>query len=599
MAIPPRSSLPKSDGNISMEGGRTLRGAALFSVLGALMATLLLSALDQTIVSTALPTILRELNGLDRYAWVGTAYLLTSTMMIPIYGKLSDQFGRKPFIVGGVVVFLLGSALCGLAQTMNQLIAFRAFQGLGAAAILGMIFTVVGDIFPPAERARWQGIFSTVFGISSVIGPLTGGWISDNTTWRWVFYVNLPIGIVSLILLTLYLPANISIRSAAGLGWAGLKRVDFAGSFLAAAGTVCLLLGLTWGGNGPTQGGYAWNSPQVIISLALAGILLIGFVVNEYYAPNAILPLDLFRNRVFAVDAILALFFGMAFLAVVFYLPLFIQYVLGQSATSSGLVITPLTLSLIVASIGGGQAIARSGRYQWLVVSGSAFLCVGVFLLTRMSTDATLGDLTWRMMIVGLGLGAALPTITIAAQNALPRNVLGVGTGAITYLRSLGSTVGIAILGTVVNNSFASELPNRLPKSAALLPKPALDAATLPQINAAEEAGARTQLVNHATQTAVQQATAHVPSAQQPAVAQQVTQQVHTLLNDIFHATKEAFSAAIIHGFSAAFIICLIVFGLSLFLKDVPLRKTFGMTAQGSGEFAGQSAEDIMPVASE
>ena len=461
-------------------GGRTLHGTALFSVLGALMATLLLAALDQTIVSTALPTILRDLNGLDRYTWVGTAYLLTSTTMIPIIGKLSDQFGRKPFIIGGVVVFLLGSALCGLSQSMNELIAFRAFQGIGAGAILGQIFTVVGDIFTPAERPRWQGIFSTVFGIASVVGPLVGGWISDNTTWRWVFYVNLPIGIVALFLLVRYLPANISIRSAAGLGWDGIKRIDISGSLLAAAGTVTLLLGLTWAGNGPTQGGYAWGSPQVIIALILAVILLGAFVVNEFYAKNAILPLNLFRNRVFAVDSVLALFFGMAFLSVIFYLPLFIQYVLGKSATESGLVITPLTFALILASIGGGQAIARTGRYQWLLISGAVVLCIGVFFLTRMSTDATIGDLTWRMIIVGLGLGAALPTITIAAQNALPRNELGVGTGAVTYLRSLGSTLGIAILGTVVNNSFATEVASRLPKAAAQLPSQVVGAATLP-----------------------------------------------------------------------------------------------------------------------
>lgn len=571
-------------------GGRTLHGGALASVLIALMATLLLAALDQTIVSTALPTILHDLNGLDRYAWVGTAYLLTSTTMIPIFGKLSDQFGRKPFIVGGVIVFLLGSALCGVSQTMNQLIIFRAFQGIGAAAIQGQIFTVVGDIFTPAERPRWQGVFSTVFGFSSVIGPLTGGWISDNSSWRWVFYVNLPIGIIALILLALYLPANISIRTASGLGWAGIKRIDFSGSLLAAAGTVALLLGLTWGGNGPTQGGYAWSSPQVLISLILAAVLLIGFVVNEFFAKNAILPLHLFKNRVFGVDALLSLFFGMAFLSIIFYLPLFIQYILGKSATESGLVITPLTFALILASIGGGQMIARTGRYQWLLITGAILLCVGVFFLTRMSVDATLGDLTWRMIIVGLGLGAALPTLTIAAQNALPRNELGVGTGAVTYLRSLGSTLGIAILGTVVNNSFATEIANRLPAGASKLPPKVLAFVAQPQILAPGTGPAKAKIIAEATQKAVAQATANVPPAQQPAVTQQVTAQVQTLFDQIFHATKEAFSAAIIHGFGVALIICLVVLVGTFFLKDVPLRTSFAHPEAGKN-----GAADLPP----
>lgn len=571
------------------EGGRTLHGGALASVLIALMATLLLAALDQTIVSTALPTILHDLNGLDRYSWVGTAYLLTSTTMIPIFGKLSDQFGRKPFIVGGVIAFLVGSMLCGLSQTMNQLIIFRAFQGIGAAAIMGQIFTVIGDIFTPAERPRWQGVFSTVFGFSSVIGPLTGGWISDNSTWRWVFYVNLPIGIIALILLALYLPANISIRTAAGLGWAGIRRVDFAGSALAAGGTTALLLGLTWGGNGPAQSGYAWDSPQVLIALILAGVLLIGFVVNEYFAKNAILPLHLFKNRVFGVDAVLSLFFGMAFLSIIFYLPLFIQYILGKSATESGLVITPLTFALILASIGGGQLISRTGRYQWLIITGAALLCIGVFFLTQMPVDATLSDLTWRMIIVGLGLGAALPTLTIAAQNALPRNELGVGTGAITYLRSLGSTLGIAILGTVVNNSFSTEIANRLPAGASNLPAKVLSFVAQPQVLAPTASAAKAQIVDAATQAAVAQATANVPPAQQPAVAQQVTLQVHTLFDQIFHATKEAFAAAIIHGFGVALIICLIVLVGTFFLKDVPLRTSFAPPD------AGKKGESHLP----
>ncbi|HEV7237054.1 MAG TPA: MFS transporter, partial [Ktedonobacteraceae bacterium] len=271
--------------------GRRIHGFALGSVLAALMLTLLLEALDQTIVGTALPKIVGELQGFDRYTWVVTAYLLASTTMIPIIGKLSDQFGRKWFFVAGVIIFLLGSALSGVAQTMDQLIAFRAIQGLGAGTGIALVFTVVGDIFPPAERARWQGIFAAVYGFSSVVGPTIGGWLTDHgpllgnlvtdaTRWRWVFYINLPLGIIALVVLLIYLPTNISMRSNEFTGLAAARRIDFLGAFLASSATICLLLGLTWGGNQT----YDWTSPQVIIVLVAAAILYVAFFIAERFA---------------------------------------------------------------------------------------------------------------------------------------------------------------------------------------------------------------------------------------------------------------------------------------------------------------------------
>ena len=289
-----------------------LQGIALISVLTALMLTLLLEALDQTVVGTALPKIIGDLNGFSLYTWVATAYLLASATVVPIVGKLSDQFGRKGFFLVGVIIFLLGSALSGASQTIDQLIAFRALQGLGAGVGISLVFTVVGDIFPPAERARWQGIFGAVYGLSSVFGPTLGGFLTDHgpvvgtfitdaSRWRWVFYVNIPIGIVALVALIVYLPANISVRTSTLHGWPAIRRIDFPGAALASATTICLLLGLTWGGQT-----YPWASLQVIGVLVGSGVLFVLFLVVERFAAEPVLPLSLFKNQVFASAALLS-----------------------------------------------------------------------------------------------------------------------------------------------------------------------------------------------------------------------------------------------------------------------------------------------------
>src|SRR5947209_2015891 len=467
------SSMPGQQGAPSpQDGGRRIRGLALGSVLAALMLTLLLEALDQTIVGTALPKIIGELQGFDRYTWVVTAYLLASTTMIPIVGKLSDQFGRKWFFVVGVVIFLTGSALSGASQTMDQLIAFRAIQGLGAGTGIALVFTVVGDIFPPAERARWQGIFAAVYGFSSVVGPTIGGWLTDHgplvgglvtdaTRWRWVFYINIPLGIIALAVLLYYLPANVSIRSSYYSGWAAVRRIDFLGALLASSATICLLLGLTWGGDQT----YAWTSLQVLGTLVASGLLYVAFFIAERFASEPILPLDLFRNQVFAADALLALTSGMVLLSLVIYLPLFLQGVLGESATNSGEVITPLTVSLVVGASLSGIVIARLGGYQLITIIGAIVLAIGVFLMTLLTASSSLLEAGRDMVITGIGLGIFFSVVTLVVQNALPRTRMGVGTGAMTYLRALGQTLGLAIVGTVVNNTLADELAKRLPAS--------------------------------------------------------------------------------------------------------------------------------------
>ncbi len=507
-------------------GGTRLRGIALISILVALMLTLLLEALDQTIVGTALPKIIGSLQGFDRYTWVVTAYLLGSTTMIPVVGKLSDQFGRKWFFIAGVILFLLGSALSGASQTIDQLIAFRALQGVGAGVGISLVFTVVGDIFPPAERARWQGIFAAVYGFSSVVGPTIGGWLSDNgpllgnlvtdtTRWRWVFYINLPLGVIALAALLVYLPTNISTRTNKYTGWAAIRRVDFLGAILASSATICLLLGLTWGGNQI----YDWNSPQVIIILIAAAVLYISFIIAERFAVEPMLPLDLFRNQVFAADAVLGLTSGMVLLSLVIYLPLYLQGVLGESATNSGAVITPMTVSLVVGAAIAGIVVARVGRYQAITIIGAIILSTGVFLMTLMTSSTSLLEATRNMIVAGIGLGIFFSVLTLAVQNALPRTRLGVGTGAITYLRSVGQTLGVAITGSVVNNVVAAELLKHLPSGYKQLGAQGLAAATNQQVLINSDY--RNSIIKYGTKAAVDNAVPKVVAQSVPPIVKQ------------------------------------------------------------------------------
>lgn len=573
----------ESGSGASSGGGSRIHGFALVSVLAALMLTLLLEALDQTIVGTALPSIVGSFQGFDRYSWVVTAYLLASTTMIPIVSKLSDQFGRKWFLSAGVVIFLAGSMLSGMSQSMNQLIAFRAIQGIGAGTGIALVFTAVGDVFAPAERARWQGIFSGVYGFSSVVGPTLGGWLTDHgpllgnivtdtTRWRWVFYINLPVGIIALLALLIYLPTRLSQPSNEYRGWAAIKRIDFLGALLASVATVCLLLGLSWGSDQT----YAWGSPQIVSMLVAAGVLYILFFVVERFAVEPLLPLNLFRSQVFSADSALTLFMGMILLPSVIYLPLFLQGVLGESPTNSGLVLTPLTVSLVIGSATSGFIIGRRGRYQLQTIIAVVILSVGVFLLSRMTADTTYLQAGVFMVVAGIGLGVFFPVQTMTAQNAVERKRIGVATGVITYLRALGQTLGVAIAGTVVNNTIASDLPTRVPANTIQQLTPAgWKAATNTEVLI--DQNYRNAIVHTAQQYASKSATAHMPPGpQQNAVAQQVAQQVAHLLNQVFDALKESIVLAIQHGLLVVLVFCGGAFIAALFLKDLPLRKSWG-----------------------
>lgn len=589
---------------VSQAGGSRLTGFALISVLIALMLTLLLEALDQTIVSTALPSIVGSLQGFDRYSWVLTAYLLASTTMIPIVSKLSDQFGRKWFLIVGVVIFLAGSVLSGLSQNMTALIVFRAVQGLGAGIGIALVFTAVGDIFTPAERARWQGIFEGVYGFASVVGPTLGGWLTDHgplvgnlvtesTRWRWIFYINLPVGIIALLALLIFMPARLSQRTNTYRGWAALRRIDFLGALLASGATICLLLGLSWGSNQT----YLWNSPQILSLLIGAGVLYILFGIVERLVPEPLLPLQLFRNQVFSANAALTLFIGMILLPTIIYLPLFLQGVLGESPTNSGLVLTPLTISLAIGAAVSGILISRVGRYQVQTILAVLLLAGGIFLLSGMNANTTFLQASIYMVIAGMGMGTIFPAQTLAAQNAVEHHRIGVATGVITYLLALGQTLGVAIAGTVVNTTISSDLPNRVPANTVQQLTPAgWQAATNTEILIDQKY--RNTVLHTAQQSASKAATAHIPSGpQHDAIAQQAAQQVAHLLNQVFSALQQSIVLAIHNGLLVVLLFCGGAFLAACFLKDIPLKNSWGESNPVSS-VAGrtETGETVPPV---
>ncbi|MDL2343386.1 MDR family MFS transporter [Deinococcus sp. MIMF12] len=425
-----------------------------------LLVVFLLAALSQTIVGTAMPRIIEDLQGFNLYSWVTTAYLLASTVMVPIYGKLSDLYGRKPILVFGIVVFLLGSALSGLSGEpwlgnflgggMNQLIAFRAVAGFGGAALFTITFTILADLFDPAERARFGGLFGAIFGLASVIGPAVGGFLTDQASWRWVFYVNLPLGLFALFLILSRMP-RLTHRVAG--------RIDYPGAALILLTTIPLLLALTWGGIT-----YPWDSARILGLFALSAVSLLAFVWAESRTKDAIIPLNLFRVPMFSLGNLASFIMGMAFLGVILFLPLFMQMVLGVSAMDSGFAMFPLMGGLILASIVSGQVVARTGAYKPWLVGSAVVLGVGMWLLTFLTPQTTLLDLGWRMFIVGLGLGPSQSLFTLAIQNAVPVGQLGIATSSSQFFRQIGSTIGAAVFGTLLLNNLHSELPRHLPQ---------------------------------------------------------------------------------------------------------------------------------------
>lgn len=404
--------------------------------MSALMLVMLLAALDQTIVSTALPRIATDLHGLDKLSWVATAYLLTSAITTPIYGKISDLLGRKKVFQTAIIIFLVGSSLCGLAQTMNQLVIARALQGLGAGGLMSLVMTIVGDIIPPRQRGKYMGYFTAVFVGSSVAGPLLGGFLTDSLSWRWVFFVNLPLGIIALSAVASRLHLPVQHRD---------HRIDYPGAALLAGSSALLLLATVWGGNT-----YPWGSSHIVGLLAAGITLALVFVAWESRASEPIIPLQLFKNDIFTVSVILSLLAGVTMFAAILYIPLYQQAIRGYSPTKSGLLMLPLIIGLLVASVTSGRLTSKTGKYKPFPIIGTLILVFGLWLFSHLTLTTSEWVLGSWMLVIGAGIGLFMQIMTLAIQNAVDHSQLGTATSAAIFFRSLGSSFGGAVFGTIL-----------------------------------------------------------------------------------------------------------------------------------------------------
>jgi EmrB/QacA subfamily drug resistance transporter len=508
-------------------------------IFGALMLVLLLASLDQTIVSTALPTIVGDLGGIEHLSWVVTAYLLASTIAGPLYGKLGDLYGRKIVLQAAIVLFLIGSALCGTSQNMTELIGFRALQGLGGGGLMVTTIAVVGDIIPPRDRGRYQGLFGAVFGVSTVIGPLLGGFFVDNLSWRWIFYVNLPLGAAAFVVIG----AVFRARSTQGR-----PSIDYLGAAVLAGALTSIVLFTSLGGTT-----YDWGSPEIVSMMVVGLGLLVLFPFVEARAPEPILPLELFRNHTFALTSAIGFIVGLALFGSITYLPLYLQIVKGNSATQSGLQLTPLMGGLLVTSILSGNAISRTGRYKPFPIAGTAIMTVAVFLLSRLAV----GTPTWAaaacMVLLGLGLGMVMQVLVLAVQNSVDYRFLGVATSGSTLFRQVGGSIGVAAFGAIFANRLGDELAARLPSGA------------------------------------------HVPTVANPAVIRDLPSALHT-------AFVEAFAASLQPVFVAASGIALVGFLLTWWLPELPLRtasRTEGLGESFASPRGADSDRELERIASQ
>jgi EmrB/QacA subfamily drug resistance transporter len=492
-----------------MNDGAPERQQSVRMIFAALMLVLLLASLDQTIVSTALPTIVGDLGGLAHLSWVVTAYLLASTIAGPLYGKFGDLYGRKMVLQAAIVIFLIGSALCGISQSMFQLIAFRTLQGLGAGGLMVVTLAVIGDVIAPSERGKYQGYFGGVFGVSTVIGPLLGGFFVDNLSWRWIFYVNVPVGAAALTMIALAFHPHAARRK---------HGMDYLGAALLAGTLASVVLFTSLGGTT-----WAWDSPEIIALVVASVVLLPLFLLVEQRAAEPIMPLSLFRNHTFSVTSAVGFIVGFALFGAITYLPLYLQVTKGSSPTQSGLQLVPLMAGVLVTSIASGQLISRLGRYRVFPIIGTGVMTVAMALLSLLHANTSVGFAALYAAILGLGLGMVMQVLVLAVQNSVDPAVMGVATSGSTLFRQVGGSIGVALFGTIFANRVRVELAHRLPPGT------------------------------------------HVPKTINPAGIRHLPPRAHD-------AFAQAFSAALHPVFLTAAAVSLIAFALTWLLREQPLR---------------------------
>ncbi|GAC1331132.1 MAG: MDR family MFS transporter [Candidatus Dormibacteria bacterium] len=498
------------------------------------LAAFFLAALDQTIVGTALPRIVGELHGFDRYTWVTTVYLLASTAVVPVVGKISEQLGRKRVFLFGIAFFLLGSAISGAAQDMNQLIAFRGLQGFGAGILTGMAFAIIADLFAPAERAKYTGLVAGMFGIASVIGPLVGGFLTDNVSWRAIFYVNVPIGIVVLGVLFYTFPS---------LHFQGEKApIDYRGALGLSSGAALLTLGFS------LVALNSWAYMPVYICIAAGATILAVTMWHEGRTVAAVLPPQLFKSSIFSLSMAITFLTGAGMFGVIIYVPLLLQGIVGVKATNSGLLLLPLMAGLVVGSIGGGQVMSRTGRYKVQSLIGFTSMAFGSYLLTRLTVQATQFEVSRDVVAVGFGLGISMSVFNVIAQNAVPARMISSSVGALQFIRQMGGVIGLAIVGSIVNQRINEEIPRHLnPAILGRVPAPVRNSLLNPQALFSESG--RTALT-------------HLPPAISGAIVGAVRESLSIALNEAFWIGLGVTVGALV---------------LTIFIKEIPLRKTSAM----------------------
>ena len=501
-------------------------------VLAAVLLVQFIAVLSTTVVSTASPRIVDDLHGLDLYAWIFTGYMLASAVTVPTVGKLSDLYGRRPFYIGGLALFLAGSAISGLAQNMGELIAARVVSGAGGGAMMALSAATIGDIFSPLERGRWMGLMMGVFGLGSIVGPAVGGVLTDHLGWRWVFYINLPFGLIALGMLAALLPR---------MRLAGRPRIDWLGIVLLVAGLVPMLLAFTWAGVT-----YPWLSIQVTGGLALGVLVLVLFLIYETRAAEPILSPHLFENKVFRVAVIINFLVGMSLFGSLTFIPLYFQGVLGETAQNAGFVLAPLMVGFVLGSVAGGFLVSKTGRYKILAVVGMAVGAAGLWLMSRLDAGSPWSQAVAAMVVTGIGIGSVFPLMSVVVQSAFPYRMLGTANSARQFFNNLGAVVGIPVMATIVIETFQQEFPRRLPASAGRLAG-MIGQAGSPGFFSGEgqsNLGARLTPLG-------------------PQVARQVLDALH-----------QSLALGIQRAFVLSFVLGLLGLAAALFLPEIPLRST-------------------------